>query len=199
MIASKEKPKISLESHMRVYTHFRGQCSEAKFRGTLKEVCEEVWWKLIINCLKTSADTRGSFQETSSKLPPAQRQVSRKFPRNFLAGVLTLGLLILTLGANFAHSGKPNFYIFTLRIDFEGKAKTGEVKIFSFGFEVNFLTCWVYWAGGFPDIVDCGFLSTLKKGSVHVLVRVDFASSYGDIECTHHNTARSGGVRPARC
>ena len=101
----------------------------------------EVWWKLIINCLKTSADTRGSFQETSSKLPPAQRQ----FRGNFLAGVLTL----LTLGANFAHSGKPNFYfevkIFTLRIAFEGKAKTGEVKIFSFGFEVNFLTCLVYW------------------------------------------------------
>ena len=45
MIASKEKPKIALESHMRVYTHFGGQCSEARFRGTLKEVCEEVWWK----------------------------------------------------------------------------------------------------------------------------------------------------------
>ena len=46
MIASKEKAKISFESHMRVYTHFGGQGSEAKFRGTLKEVCEEVYNKL---------------------------------------------------------------------------------------------------------------------------------------------------------
>ena len=43
------------------YTHFGGQCSEAKFRSTLKEVCEEVWWKFKINCFKTSTGTRGSF------------------------------------------------------------------------------------------------------------------------------------------
>ena len=119
----------------------------------------EAYHKLPQNFRRHQRKFPGNFLKTSSG--PAA--VSRKFPRNFLAGVLTLGLLILTLGANFAHSGKPNFYIFTLRIDFEGKAKTGEVKIFSFGFEVNFLTCLVYWAGGFPDIVDCGFLSTLKR------------------------------------
>ena len=45
MNASREKAKISLESHVRVYTHFGGQCSEANFRGALKEVCKEVWWK----------------------------------------------------------------------------------------------------------------------------------------------------------
>ena len=86
--------------------------------------------KLPQNFLRPS----GSFEEVSSKLP------RRRFD---------FGLLILTLAANFAHSGKPNFYFevktFTLQIDFEGKAKTGEVKIFNFGFEVNFLTCLVYW------------------------------------------------------
>ena len=105
----------------------------------------EAYHKLPQNFRRHQRKFPGNFLKTSSG--PAA--VSRKFPRNFLAGVLTLGLLILTLGANFAHSGKPNFYfevkIFTLRIDFEGKAKTGEVKIFSFGFEVNFLTCLVYW------------------------------------------------------
>ena len=101
----------------------------------------EAYHKLPQNFRRHQRKFPGNFLKTSSG--PAA--VSRKFPRNFLAGVLTLGLLILTLGANFAHSGKPNFYIFTLRIDFEGKAKTGEVKIFNFGFEVNFLTCLVYW------------------------------------------------------
>ena len=36
-----------------------------------------------------------------------------------------------------------------MQIDFEGKAKTGEVKIFNFGFEINFLTCLVYWVTEF--------------------------------------------------
>ena len=149
MIASKEKPKISLESHMRVYTHFGGQCSEAKFRGTLKEVCEEVWWKLIIKLPQNFRRHQRKFPGNFLKTASGPAAVSRKFPRNFLAGVLTLGLLLLTSWAKVYHSGKPNFYfevkIFTLRIDFEGKAKTGEVKIFDFGFEVNFLTCLVFW------------------------------------------------------
>ena len=127
---------------------FRGQISR-HFEGSLRGSLVEAYHKLPRNFRRHQT---GNFLKTSSD--PAA--VSRKFPRNFLAGVLTLGLLILTLAANFAHSGKPNFYfevkIFTLRIDFEGKAKTGEVKIFNFGFEVNFLTCLVYWAAGpHPD------------------------------------------------
>lgn len=97
--------------------------------------------KFPLNFLQTSPDARdrqrkfrGTLVETSSKLPL----------RNF-----GFGLLILTLAAKFAHEGKPNFYfeakILALQFDFEGKAKTGKVKIFSFGFEVNFLASLVYW------------------------------------------------------
>ena len=125
----------------------------------------EAYHKLPQNFRRHQRKFPGNFLKTSSG--PAA--VSRKFPRNFLAGVLTLGLLILTSWAKVYHSGKPNFYfevkIFTLRIDFEGKAKTGEVKIFSFGFEVNFLTCLVYWVHESIDTPEAYYVPTRPRPS----------------------------------
>ena len=69
--------------------------------------------------------------------------------------------------ANFADGGKPNFYfeakLLALQFDFEGKAKTGKVNIFSFGFEVNFLASLVYWVMHDSEIELCAFTSRAES------------------------------------
>ena len=117
--------KNELTSWAKVYhevkTKQRTSLGLPEFRSTLKEVCEEVWCQFKINFFKTSTGTRGSFQEncfkTSTDTGGSFQDNSSKLPlRNF-----DFGLLILTLAANFARSGKPKFYyevkILTLQVD----------------------------------------------------------------------------------